>query len=83
MPSCNGRDTGCNIPGSVRRLTFGWCLVTRVQRESVQWRKAKDGLRADAPSGFGYADVTVHTPAAGAIKPVQEAQVPFVLGARR
>ena len=27
-PGCNGRDTGCDIPGSVRWLTFGWCFVT-------------------------------------------------------
>ena len=55
-PCCNGGDTGCDIPGPVRRLTFGWCLVTRPQIESVQWRKANDGFRADAPPGFGYAD---------------------------
>ncbi len=59
MPCCNGGDTGCNIPGSVRRLTFGWCLVTRTQRGSVVWGKAIDGLRAGAPPGFGYADCLV------------------------
>ena len=29
------RDTGCDIPGSVRRLIFGRCLITRTQDESV------------------------------------------------
>jgi len=29
MPDCNGRDTGCNIPGSVRRLTFHAGLWSR------------------------------------------------------
>ncbi len=56
MLRCNGRDTEGNIPGSVRRLTSGWCFTTRTQRESVQRGKAKDGLRDGAPSGFGYAD---------------------------
>ena len=30
----NGRDTGCDIPGSVRRLTFSRSFIVRKMKES-------------------------------------------------
>ena len=52
------RDTGCDIPGSARRLIFGRCLSTRKQNESVLERNANDDTvySIGAPFGFGHTD---------------------------
>ncbi len=52
------KDTGCDIPGSERRLIFGRCLSTRKQNESVEERNANDDTvySIGAPFGFGHTD---------------------------
>jgi hypothetical protein len=50
MPCCNGRDTGRDIPGSVRRLTFTGSLFVRKMKESVESRESNGRLRLATPS---------------------------------